>query len=140
MEAEVEGQVVWVVGAAGTIGRSIAESLVKEGARVIVSSRGIEDADPPIEGATPINVDARDMASIKAAVARIIDKFGQLDGLVVSTTLPIFGDLFELSDEDWEKVLDTKLVGSVRLTRAAAPEMIRNGREEIGDWRLEMGD
>ncbi|MGE0233660.1 MAG: SDR family NAD(P)-dependent oxidoreductase, partial [Flavobacteriaceae bacterium] len=128
MGKDIKGQVVWVVGAAGTIGRSTAEALVAEGAKVIVSSRGIEDADPPIAGATAINVDARDAASIKAAAARIANEFGGLDGLVVSTTLPIFGDLLELADEDWEKVLDTKLIGSIRLTRAAAPEMIRKGR------------
>ncbi|MGE0583888.1 MAG: SDR family NAD(P)-dependent oxidoreductase [Flavobacteriaceae bacterium] len=131
MGKDIKGQVVWVVGAAGTIGRSTAEALVAEGAKVIVSSRGIEDADPPIAGATAINVDARDAASIKAAAARIANEFGGLDGLVVSTTLPIFGDLLELADEDWEKVLDTKLIGSIRLTRAAAPEMIRKGRGSI---------
>lgn len=131
MDREVAGQVVWVVGAGGTIGRSIADSLVEAGAKVVVSSRGIEEADPPISGATAINVDARDATSIKVAANRIVGEFGRLDGLVVSTTLPIFGDLFELADEDWEKVLDTKLTGSIRLTRAAAPAMMKNGRGSI---------
>lgn len=131
MSGEFEGRVIWVIGAAGAIGRAIAEALVGAGAKVVVSSRRMEEADPPIAGATAINADARRGDSIATALARIMEAHGRLDGLVVSTTLPIVGDLLELADEDWEHVIDTKLMGSIRLTRAVAPAMKETGRGSI---------
>ncbi|GHF49576.1 short-chain dehydrogenase [Seohaeicola zhoushanensis] len=121
------GKVMWVVGASGAIGEGIARQLLDQGATVVASSRSIETKGPAIEGADLLNVDVSSMEAAIAAADEIVRRHGRLDGLVVTTTLPIFGDFLDLTDEDWGAVLGTKLMGSVRLTRAVVPHMAQSG-------------
>ena len=125
--ATFDGKVVWVVGASGAIGEDIARHLVREGAAVVASSRSIETAGVDIKGAELLNVDVSSYESAKAAADRIMETHGRLDGLVVTTTLPIFGDFLDLDDAEWEAVLQTKLMGTVRLVRAVIPHMQAGG-------------
>lgn len=122
-----DGKVVWVVGASGAIGEDIARHLVRDGARVVASSRSIETADVTIEGAELMNADVSSYDAAKAVADRIVQTHGRLDGLVVTTTLPIFGDFLDLGDEEWGAVLQTKLMGTVRLVRAVVPHMQAGG-------------
>jgi len=126
-----ENKVVWVVGASGAIGEEIVRHLVREGGTVIASSRSIESKGPKIEGAELMNVDVMTLEAAQAAADAIRAKHGKIDGLVVTTTLPIFGDFLELGDAEWSAVLETKLMGSIRLIRAVTPAMIENGGGSI---------
>lgn len=117
------GKVYWVVGASGAIGEGIVRQFVREGATVVSSSRSIEQKGPQVQGAEAMNVDVGTMEAAIAAANEIVRRHGRLDGLVVTTTLPIFGDFLDLTDDDWEAVLGTKLMGSIRLVRAVVPHM-----------------
>jgi len=112
---------VWVIGAHGAIGAEIADHLEGRGAKVARSSRSAGDPQ----------VDLRDAASVLAAEVAVRGRFGRIHALVVSVTLPVFGDFLELSDEDWSAVLDTKLMGALRAVRAVAPGMIDAGGGDI---------
>lgn len=133
MDLGLTGKVAWVVGATGTLGGQVARDLVREGAVVYCSGRSPEKLAALVAGiagpgrafALPMDVAVRD--EVDAAAARIVAEAGRLDALVATTTVAGFGDFLELDDEVWERVLQTKYLGYVRVIRAALPAMRRQG-------------
>ncbi|WP_454915953.1 SDR family NAD(P)-dependent oxidoreductase [Xanthobacter sediminis] len=130
MAHDFKDKVIWVTGASGALGAASAATLAASGAAVIASSRRLE-ALPKAERISPLQVDVTDAAAVDAAVTDILARFGRLDGLVTSTTLPIFGDFLELSDDDWLRVIDAKLLGTVRPVRAALRHFVEAGSGAI---------
>jgi len=101
-----------IVGASGTVGSAVSELLGKEHEVIRVGhSRG--DA----------RVDMRDNASIKALFAHV----GQFDALVVASGNVAFNGLTEMTDEQWQVGLESKLMGQINLTRAAIPHLNDQG-------------
>ncbi|WP_250526464.1 SDR family oxidoreductase [Caballeronia sp. GAWG2-1] len=132
MSSTFKDRVVWVTGASGALGAATARTLADAGATVVASSRSVDErlfaASPNV---VPLKVDVTDDKSVKAAFAQIEERFGRLDGLVTSTNVSTFGDFLELTDDDWQSVIDAKLLGSVRPIRAALPLFIKQGRGAI---------
>ena len=127
MAARFRNKVVWVVGASGGLGKDILAGLMREEATVVASSRSIEtDTGLPTE-VLRINVDVSTMDGAKTAARTILDECGRIDGLVSSLTVPIFGDFLALGDDEWNQVLNTKLMGTIRLVKAVAPAMETQG-------------
>ncbi|WP_287146555.1 short chain dehydrogenase [Aeromonas sp.] len=101
-----------IVGASGTVGSAVSELLAKDHQVIRVShSRG--DA----------RVDMRDPASIKALFAQV----GPFDALVVASGSVAFNGLTEMTDEQWQMGIQSKLMGQVNLTRAAIPYLNDKG-------------
>lgn len=101
-----------IVGASGTVGSAVSELLAKDHQVIRVGhSRG--DA----------KVDMRDPASIKALFAQV----GQFDALVVASGSVAFNGLTEMTDEQWQVGLESKLMGQINLTRAAIPYLTDKG-------------
>ncbi|MGL6399227.1 short chain dehydrogenase [Aeromonas veronii] len=101
-----------IVGASGTVGSAVSELLAKDHQVIRVGhSRG--DA----------TVDMRDTASIKALFAQV----GQFDALVVASGSVAFNGLTEMTDEQWQVGLESKLMGQINLTRAAIPYLTDKG-------------
>lgn len=101
-----------IVGASGTIGSAVSDLLDKEHQVIRVGhSRG--DA----------TVDMRDQASIQA----LFDQIGTFDALVVASGSVAFNALTEMSDEQWQLGLQSKLMGQINLTRAAIPHLNDKG-------------
>ncbi|MFG1191867.1 SDR family NAD(P)-dependent oxidoreductase [Xanthobacter flavus] len=130
MAHDFKDRVIWITGAGGALGRASAETLAAQGATVIASGRRAETL-PSAERIVPLAVDITDAAAVDAAAAEIVKRFGRLDGVVTSTNLPIFGDFLKLADADWLKVIDTKLLGTVRVVRAALPHLIASGKGSV---------
>ncbi|PTT47842.1 short chain dehydrogenase [Aeromonas sp. HMWF016] len=101
-----------IVGASGTIGSAVSELLAKDH-QVIRVGHSQGDA----------TVDMRDPASIKALFA----KLGQFDALVVASGSAAFNALTEMTDEEWQVGLQSKLMGQINLTRAAIPHLSDKG-------------
>ena len=101
-----------IVGASGTVGSAVSELLAKDHQVIRVGhSRG--DA----------RVDMRDPASIKALFAQV----GPFDALVVASGSVAFNGLTEMTDEQWQVGLESKLMGQINLTRAAIPHLNDKG-------------
>ncbi|HHQ4553260.1 TPA: short chain dehydrogenase [Aeromonas veronii] len=101
-----------IVGASGTVGSAVSELLAKDHQVIRVGhSRG--DA----------TVDMRAPASIKALFA----KLGQFDALVVASGSVAFNGLTEMTDEQWQVGVESKLMGQINLTRAAIPYLTDKG-------------
>ena len=143
----LQGRVAFVTGAARGQGRAYAVRLAREGADVVVSDICAPVSDSvPYVAATPEDlaetvrlveaegrkalareVDIRDDAAVKALVADTMEQFGRLDVLVANAGVLSWGRLWELSDEQWNAVIDTNLTGTWRTLRAVIPAMIEAG-------------
>ncbi len=72
-------------------------------------------------------VDIRDSAALRQVVADGVEQFGRLDILVANAGVLNWGRLWELSDDQWDTVIDVNLSGTWRTIRAAVPAMIEAG-------------
>lgn len=101
-----------IVGASGTIGSAVSDLLAKDH-QVIRVSHSQGDA----------RVDMRDPASIRGLFA----KLGQFDALVVASGSAAFNALTEMTDEEWQLGIQSKLMGQINLTCAAIPHLNDKG-------------
>lgn len=128
--AALESKVAWVVGGSGSLGQAIVKTLRDAGARVVVSSRRTstrwQDAD-----VSTVKMDLTSGSSVEQAARAILRRCKRIDVLVNCTAAPIFGDFLELSDDDWNTVLQSKLLGYVRTMRAVIPSMVAQGGGNI---------
>ena len=130
MKKLLENRVVWVVGASGAIGAAIARRVASEGAIAVVSARSVDKLEALtaqiIEAggrAQTLVVDIKNRKNVDQAAQTILTQYGQIDGLVNSTSISDFGPLMSLDDDVWLEVLNSKLLGYVRTMRAVLPAM-----------------
>jgi 3-oxoacyl-[acyl-carrier protein] reductase len=125
-----------VTGAARGIGFAIASRLAAEGARVAVldlDSAAAASAAEKIGGsALALTADVTKNAEVAAAIRRVMDAWGRLDILVnnagiTGRSFPIW----ELSEEDWRRVIDADLTSVFLCCRAAVPVMLEQGSGRI---------
>jgi 3-oxoacyl-[acyl-carrier protein] reductase len=148
------GKVVLVTAAAGTgIGNATARRCVEEGATVVVSDaherRLGEAADElsQLAGGRPLALacDVTVEAQVQALVDGTIAEHGRLDVLVNNAGLGGTADLVEMADEEWHKVLDITLTGTMRCMRAGLRHMYEQGSGVIVNnasvlgWRAQAG-
>jgi len=124
---DLHGKSAIVTGGAKSIGRAIAELLVASGASV-----RIWDANPAqVSGASSDVVDITDPAGIEAALLRLPNP-EQPDILVNNAGyLGKTQGFVAQRSEDWRRILDVNLVGTMRVTQAVLPRMLRAGRGRI---------
>ena len=75
--------------------------------------------------------DIRSSAALDAAVSAGLDQFGKIDILIANAGIWALGRLWELTDEQWQDVVDTNLTGAWRSVKAVVPAMIENGGGSI---------
>jgi 3-oxoacyl-[acyl-carrier protein] reductase len=126
------GKVALVTGGARGIGLATARLLAEEGARVAIGDLGdtqaaVEQVRAAGGDALGVRLDVTDAASAEAAVARTIEHFGGLDVLVNNAGVARQGSLFELSEADWDLVMDVNVKGVFLCSRAAARHLPRGG-------------
>jgi len=133
----LEGRVALVTGAASGVGRATAEAFAREGASVVcadIADDGAIVADAIVDagGAAIFSpVDVRSSEQLRAAVTAAEVAFGKLD-IVVANAGTVGGNavarpLEDLSDEQWESILDVNLGGTIRTFVAAIPALRRAG-------------
>ena len=129
-------KVAIVTGSSYGIGRGIALRFAEEGAKVVVNfhrneARAQETLDM-IEGqggtALVVKADVSKAADADRMVARTIEAYGRIDILVNNAGIVTRAPLLEMTEEDWDLVIDTDLKGVFLCTRAVAREMVRAGR------------
>lgn len=126
------GKVFWVTGASGALGGAVARHLAREGARVVASARSVRAEDFADHSSIDVlPLDVTDDAAVKAAAAQIVARHGRLDGVVTSTNVAAFGDFLDLDDAQWLRVVEAKLLGTVRVVRAALPALVRQGKASV---------
>jgi 3-oxoacyl-[acyl-carrier protein] reductase len=139
MELGLKDKVVLVTGGTRGIGADIARGFAEERAHVAICARTQADLEARsaeiarATGATVIGVpvDLSRRGEPERLVEYVVGRFGRLDVLVNSAGVAPGGNIEELTDDDWERGIQLKLLGLVRCTRAAIPVMRRQGGGRI---------
>ena len=128
MKLDMDGKAGVVTGAAGGIGLSIAEVLVKARAEVLLVDRreDVEDAAQRLNAQAHV-ADLSEDGSPGEMVERAVAEWGRIDFLVNAAGVQARGPAIRLSDEDWEMLHAVNLRAVFRACRAAAPRMVEGG-------------
>ena len=122
----LEGKSAVVTGASSGIGAATAQTLAREGARVVGGARRTDRIQPPV---IPLEVDVTDPASCERFAAAATDELGgSIDILVNAAGLALGRDPFDDSTEEDERVvLETNVNGLIRMTRLVLPRLRDGG-------------
>jgi 3-oxoacyl-[acyl-carrier protein] reductase len=133
-------QVAIITGGGTGIGRAFAAVLAESGARAVVIASRREDvlkrtadelnAHAGAQRVHPYAFDIRDLGQTETLVRNVAERFGAIDVLVNNSGLAVPETVESITEEGWNKVLETNLRGAMWLVRAALPYMIR---EDFGD-------
>jgi NAD(P)-dependent dehydrogenase (short-subunit alcohol dehydrogenase family) len=126
MDNGLDRKVAIVTGAAGGIGRAVAELLHARGAQIVA-----EDVNPEVEqlarpGMAPLVADIAEDGSAERAVARALQEFGRLDILVNNAARIINKPVVEMTRHDWQSIMAVNVTGAFLHSREAMKAMIPN--------------
>jgi len=137
---ELEGKVCLVTGASKGLGRAIAQAFSQEGARVAINGRNDQDLAKLAEelqgkgrDVLIAKADVSQSEEVKQMVDLIVKRFGRIDVLVNNAggamyTTHIF---MELTEAEWDKVVNTNLKGAFLCCKAVVPHMLQQGTGKI---------
>ena len=128
MDLGLAERVFILTGASRGLGFATARALVADGARVVVSSRDperVDDAVAALGSSTALGVtaDLTDPETPRELVDAAMERFGRLDGALISVGGPARGTAAEMTDDQWRQAFDTVFLGSVRAARTFARAM-----------------
>lgn len=127
---DLTGKVALITGGASGLGLGIAKAFVQSGVKVLVGSRTMDKVEGAVKelqaipgtedlAAGGVALDVTNEASAERAVRKAIDLFGRLDILVNSAGVILRKPTFELKAEDFNRLYDTHVTGSLRCSQAA---------------------
>jgi 3-oxoacyl-[acyl-carrier protein] reductase len=120
-----------VTGGSRGLGRATAEVLVAEGARVLISSRSQESVDDAVDAlgssAAGVAADNADPDTPARLVDAARDRFGRLDGALISVGGPPPGPISERTEDEWRAAFDSVFLGALRLATTVADALTDGG-------------
>ena len=133
MDLGLAGRVFILTGASRGLGFATAEALVADGAKVVISARdsgrvaAAVDALGGDAAAAGMVADLADPEVPRELVDTATDRFGRLDGALISVGGPPRGTVAELSDAQWREAFETVFLGSIRMARTVAAALPDGG-------------
>jgi 3-oxoacyl-[acyl-carrier protein] reductase len=131
MDLGLADRVYVLTGASRGLGFATAQALVADGARVVLSARSPDRLDAAVaelgDGAVGVAADLTDPATPDLLVQTARERFGRLDGALISVGGPVHGTAAELGDEQWRAAFETVFLGSVRAARTVAAALPPGG-------------
>jgi 3-oxoacyl-[acyl-carrier protein] reductase len=138
MDLQLAGSVALVTAASKGLGKAAARALAREGAKVIMSSRGdlLQAAAEEIRAETGAEViaiqgDVTSSDDISRVVTAGLDRFGRIDILIANAGGPPPGTFLALKPADWEAAFQLVVMSTVRLCYAVLPVMLEQGSGSI---------
>ena len=135
---DLTNRVAVVIGATSGIGKAIALGLADAGAAVVPTGRRsnlVHDAVREVEvrgrSSLAICSDVTDTQSIITLANAVIERFGKVDILVNAAGITVRRPTVEVSDSEWNEIMNTNLTGMLRACRAFGPHMIAKGYGRI---------
>ena len=130
---DLTGKVALVTGGSRGIGRAAAVALAKQGAQVVINyvsneakAREVAEAVAQAGGkAEIVQFDVANAEAAEKAIADVAKRLGRLDILVCSAGIAIDGLLMRLKDEDFDRIFNVNVKGSIACARAATKVMMR---------------
>ena len=131
MDLHLTDRVYVVTGGARGLGRATADCLVADGARVVLSGRtgtSLEEAAAALgDAVVTVVADNADPATPDRLAAAAHERWGRLDGALISVGGPPPGPVTEISDEDWTRSFESVFLGAVRLSRVLGQALPAGG-------------
>lgn len=128
---KLSGKVAIVTGGSRGIGKATAALLAKEGANVIITAKDqarLDNAVNELKNMVAVSGDIRKEIDVQNVVRKTFEKFGKIDVLVNNAGIfPKVKPLHEISETEWNEVIDVNLTGQFRFTKAVIPHMMKNG-------------
>ena len=115
------GRTVLVTGGNRGIGLAIAQAFVANGDTVAITHRGSGAPD----GLFGVECDVTDSAAIDVAFGKVEAELGRVEVVVANAGITDDGLLMRMSEDQFERVLNTNLTGAFRVTKRAVPKMVR---------------
>ena len=122
---DLKNKVAYITGGSKGIGFGIASTLLKAGMKVAISSRLLENAQKAAKELGPEDMvlgvvsDVSKLGDEKAAVKKILDKWGKLDVMVANAGVGHFAPIDQISDSLWHEMVNTNLNGVFHSLKAS---------------------
>jgi len=133
---QLRGRVAVVTGAASGIGLAVVEAFVTEGMRVVMADRDVQalrahEARLQAMGAEvhAVPTDVTDPRQVERSAAAVIEQFGTLNVAVHNAGIVARGYSWELSLDEWHRVVDVDLWGVIHGVRSYVPLILASGEE-----------
>lgn len=127
----LKGKVAIVTGSGQGIGKAIALALAKEGATIVLSdiTDRIHDVAKEVEAldsqAIAVKADISNTEQVEKMAKLALETFGRIDILVNNSGIYPFKSLADMSEQEWDRVLNVNLKGTFNCTKAVLPTMIK---------------
>jgi len=122
-----------ITGAARGIGRACAERLLAEGARVVLTDIEDEHGNETVQqlgaGASYLRCDVGDAAQVNGVVSAVTGSHGAIDILINNAGITASGDILEISEADFDRVIRVNLKGAFLMGQAVARQMVKQVKE-----------
>ncbi len=145
----LKDKVVVVTAAAGTgIGSATARRCLEEGATVVISDwheRRLKETHESLGSDHAIPCDVTDEQQVQALIDGTVERYGRIDVMVNNAGLGGEKSVLDMTDAEWDRVLDVTLNGTFRCTRAVLRQMVaqRSGvvvnNSSVVGWRAQRG-
>ncbi|WP_435314698.1 SDR family oxidoreductase [Cellulophaga fucicola] len=121
----------YITGGSKGIGLGIAEALLKDGVNVAITARtqnDLNEAEKHLKTIGDAEVlviksDVRNLADEENAIQQVVDKWGQLDYCIANAGVGKFSSIDEMSEEDWNAVIDINVTGVFNTVKSAIPAL-----------------
>jgi NAD(P)-dependent dehydrogenase (short-subunit alcohol dehydrogenase family) len=141
MSSHLDSKVAVVTGGSRGIGLAVTAALLEAGASVAISGLTQEHLDSArqtlashADRLEAVRADVRSRADVNRLIRSAVSRFGGLDILVNNAGIGTFANVAEMSDDDWNRVLETNLTGAFFCCGAAIPQMRTRG----GGWIINI--
>ena len=136
MSDDPGGEVVVVTGAAGNLGRAVAQASAERGAKLVLVDRRREHLEAAFgnQGAQRLfaEADLMDQQQVDATAAAAVERFGRIDVLCnIAGGFAMGSPVHETADELWRSMMDLNALTVLRTARAVVPRMLAAGSGSI---------
>ncbi|MCM3584817.1 glucose 1-dehydrogenase [Mesobacillus maritimus] len=135
---QLDGKVALVTGGSKGIGFGMAQALGHYGAKLVITSRGVEEGENAVAQLKEENIEAvyfpcdvTKKDQVEQLVAKVVDHYGSLDILVNNAGMNIRKPLVEVEESDWDQVLTVNLKGLFLIGQACSKQMIKQNYGKI---------
>lgn len=130
---DLKNKVALVTGGRGGMGRTHALALASQGAKVVVTDVDADDCAPVVleiqsKGGEAVcfKMDVSNRSEVESVFDEVVKQFGQLDILINNAGIYLPKPALEITDEDWDKMINVNLKGQFLCAQKAAKEMMKN--------------
>ena len=134
----LDNKVALITGGASGIGQAIALMFAREGADVCIADKNLAGAKATAQEVEKIGrkslavqVDVTKLSDLDKMVASTINQFGKIDILVNDAGVGLIRPVLEVTEADWDAVLNVNLKGLFFATQRVLPHMLRQGKGKV---------